>query len=200
VGSTRGARPLLAISEGVNMSLASFLLGSGLRRVIFRRVPPAIRKQKPRIEQLESRELLSGFHLDFGTATSPVAAGYTRMALAAYNPTTGYGWGSPPGLSAYNKTTSNALTRDGHTGTNSTFKVDVANGIYQVTATLGHPTALRDKVDVLAEGILEAAGVTTAAGQFRQVTFQVGVNDGQLSLQFIDRGGKEPKFLAPARA
>jgi hypothetical protein len=125
------------------MSFGSFLLGSGLRRVISRRVQPATRKHKPRIEQLECRELLSGLplHLDFGTATSPVAAGYTQMKLAAYNSTTGYGWASLAGLTAYNSKLSNALIRDGQTGTNSTFLVNVANGTYQVTATLGHPTA-----------------------------------------------------------
>ncbi|HKB36363.1 MAG TPA: hypothetical protein VKD72_07915, partial [Gemmataceae bacterium] len=78
------------------------------------------------LEQLESRDLPSfALHLDFGTLTSPVAAGYTPMPLTSYAPVPGYGWASTSGLIAYNVNTTDPLTCDGHQGTNAGFKVDL---------------------------------------------------------------------------
>src|SRR5690242_11292863 len=150
------------------MSLASFLLGSSLRRLIGPRARPATRTRRPRLEPLESRDLPSTapLHRGFGTPRSPVAAAYTRAGRAGYDPSAGYGWASLAGLTAYNLKARGALTRDGVRGPSGLFEVDLADGTYQVTATLGHGHARRGKVDVLAGGELEAAGVTSKPGRF----------------------------------
>src|SRR5262245_47803902 len=101
-------------------------------------------RQRPaglRLEQLESRDLLSAYHLDFGTVNngvpSPVAPGYVGVALTAYSPSVGYGWDNLTGLSATDRGTSDPLTRDFHSGPDGTFLIDLPNGTYDVSPTLG---------------------------------------------------------------
>ena len=87
--------------------------------------------------ELEPRLLLTSYHFDLGTATSPCATGYTAVPVVAYSAALGYGWLSTSGISAIDRGTSNPLTRAFHSGTSGTFEVAMPNGTYQVTPTLG---------------------------------------------------------------
>src|SRR5436190_1049546 len=119
-------------------------------RRVKRHLPAAARLG---VERLEDREVpAASYSLDLGTATSPVESGYTPFAPNAYNPSVGYGWQSLSGISAFNRTTGTALTRDGHLGTDATFLVNLPDGNYQVTATLGDADFARDNVAIFAEG------------------------------------------------
>src|SRR5262249_50227600 len=82
------------------------------------RKPPASSRRRLLIEELEARELLSATSLllDFGTASSPAADGYTAFPLLAYSAARGYGWTSLTALSAQDNGGADALTRDNHSG------------------------------------------------------------------------------------
>ena len=76
------------------------------------------------------------------------------------------------------------LTADG------TFVVDVPNGTYSVTVSLGDlGSTARDQMAVYLEGT-QVDTVTTAARSVATETYQVTVADGQLTLRLQDQGGK----------
>ena len=122
---------------------------------------------------------------DFGTGISPVEAGYTRVhSDTSYDLSQGYGWTSRP----YEKDrgSAGALTRDfnyvvGGASGAKTFAVDLPNGLYSVTATLGDASRSQPDQMLLLEGVLVET-VTTAAGEFFTQTYPVEVSDGQLNL------------------
>src|SRR5438132_848807 len=59
---------------------------------------------KLHVEALEDRALLSAWHFDFGTPTSPAAAGYTAVPVVLYDANVGYGWQSVTGITDFNGT------------------------------------------------------------------------------------------------
>jgi hypothetical protein len=140
------------------------------------------------LEELEPRRLLSSYHFDFGTATSPVAKGYTGVPLVAYTPQQGYGWASLTGLSAVNEATGQALTGDFHTGADGTFLVDLPNGSYDVMPSLGDALAAHT-VNLWAQGATLATNLTSAAGQYIHPTYRVTVTTGQLQLRIQGAAG-----------
>jgi subtilisin family serine protease/fibronectin type 3 domain-containing protein len=133
--------------------------------------------------------------LDFGTTTSPVADGYTRVLYSeTYDSGVGYGWlpgGSRAGLDRYS---ADPLTRDFNYTPAGTFVVDVANGNYDVTVTLGDALQAHDRMGVFLEGT-KVDTVSTAAGAFATDTYAVSVSDGQLTLLLEDLGGRDPYVM-----
>src|SRR5438105_3974591 len=94
-----------------------------------------------RVELLEDRRLMAtgatSFLFDFGTAVSPVAPGAIAVVpKTLYGPALGYGWATSP-AGATDRGTSDPLTRDFNYGTANTFQVDLPNGLYNVTPTVG---------------------------------------------------------------
>jgi subtilisin family serine protease len=130
---------------------------------------------------------------DFGTTTSPVEAGYIRATpSSAYNATAGYGWDTTSGLDARDRGAPDNLRRDFvFSATNHTFKVDLPNGLYQVTITVGDQWYALENINIYAEGILKTT-IATTAGTFEQTTFTVSITDGQLNLLLNDNGGATP--------
>jgi hypothetical protein len=126
---------------------------------------------------------------DFGTATSPVASGYTRIAGDKYNAATGYGWQSGY-VYTFDRGVGTDLTRDFNYTTLGTFAVDVPNGSYDVTVTLGDTMVAHEQMGVFLEG-LQVDSVTTAKGQIVAKTYRTSVGDGQLTLTLRDLGGPD---------
>jgi fibronectin type 3 domain-containing protein len=127
---------------------------------------------------------------DFGTATSPVAAGYTQVTRNhRYSAATGYGWqlGS---VSDISRGTGTDLTRDVNFTHDATFALDLANGQYDVIATVGDTVLAHDLVGLFFEGG-QFDTITTAGGQIVTRTYRVGVTDGQLNLRLADLGGSD---------
>jgi hypothetical protein len=152
----------------------------------------AQRSCRLKVEELEPRTLpatvlTAPLHFDFGTSTSPVATGYTGVSLTAYTASLGYGWQSLSGLNAVDRGTSDPLTTDFIKGHTATFLVNLPNGTYDITPTLGDALATRDVV-LQAEGQPLVTGLATAAGQFLHPTFRVQVKGGQLSVQLTCPG------------
>ncbi len=147
-------------------------------------------------EQLEQRQMMdASFQFDFEAGSSPVAAGYTPVQLSVYTPTQGFGWQTLNGLVArdYPTASKDALRRDVHIGVRGTFLVDLPNGTYDVTPTLGNPRTYADNVSVFLEG-QRVGRVSTGPGKFAQPTYRVTVTDGQLTLGLVDGSGKGPWF------
>ena len=85
-------------------------------------------------------------------------------------------------------------------GRNATFKVDLPNGTYSITATMGDSGFAHDADDILIGGtsVLGSNLVSNAAGQWTSTTFTTTVTGNTLSLQFLDRGGSDPNFVLNA--
>ena len=126
---------------------------------------------------------------DFGTATSPVETGFTRVTNTDnYSPTIGFGWTG---------TVENALDRGPSlsdverdfvfTRTTANFLLDVPNGNYTVTVRLGDRNAARFDMEVSLEGAVVDL-VDTNAGMFHVMTYTVNVTDGQLDVGFQQLG------------
>lgn len=128
---------------------------------------------------------------DFGTATSPLLAGATRVTeTTAYSAGQGYGWQSGV-IDSRDRgpvSGSNAQTRDLNFTTEGVFAVDLANGSYAVTVQLGDMEYAHDQMGVA----LESGGydsITNAAKQIITKTYNITITDGQLNLRLKDLGG-----------
>jgi hypothetical protein len=139
-----------------------------------------------------------GGYFDFGTTVSPVEPGYVGVSLRTYSSTTGYGWLSTSALTARDRATTNPLTRDFNSGRDGTFLVNLVDGNYTVTVTLGDAKALHDDESIYAQGLLIASGLTTQAGQYLSKSFSVQVANGQLALRIVDMGGSTNTFALDA--
>ena len=142
-------------------------------------------------------ELMHGFvkadalaRFDFGNATSPVAANYTKVTGGdRYDAAVGYGWQTGSVYSL--ERGSEPLTGDFNYTAEATFAIDLPNGEYDVIATMGEAIVSHDQMGVFLEGV-QVDSVTTAAGQFAVNTYRASVSDGQLSVGFRDLGGSNP--------
>ncbi len=147
------------------------------------------------LECLESRYAMDASFttakFDFGTATSPLESGYTRVTeRTAFNPTTGFGWTSGS-ISGVDRATGTALTRDFNYTPDGTFVVNVPNGRYQVKATLGDlGSYAHDQVGIYLESVLVDT-VSTAARQVVNRGYEVNVTDQQLTMRLRDLGGSD---------
>jgi YD repeat-containing protein len=131
-------------------------------------------------------------YFDFGTAGSPLAAGYTRVAdTTTYTTTLGYGWSSGTINSADRGASYSDLQRDLNFTTDGSFEVAVADGTYDVTLTVGDAAAfVHDQVAVYLEGA-QYDTLSTAASQILSKTYTVSVADGRLTLRLKDLGGTD---------
>ena len=142
---------------------------------------------------------------DFGTTTSPVAAGFTRVApntvfaspsslrvsaLAA----AGYGWVSGT-IDARDRASGGDLNRDFNFTPLGTFAVNIASGTYDVKMNMGDATGAHDQMGVFIEGS-KFDSATTAVNQFAVKTFRgVTIADGQLTLLLDDEGGADSNVV-----
>ena len=75
-----------------------------------------------------------------------------------------------------------------YTRSSMDFLVDVTNGLYDVTVLMGDESFLQDNMQLSLEGIIVDT-ITTTAGNYHQMTYQVTVSDGQLTLGLTALGG-----------
>lgn len=142
-----------------------------------------------------------GRSYDFGTASSALASGYTRVTESTTYAAGGYGWTDTSGLESRDRTAvSDALRRDFvmHSSAARTFKVDLPNGTYAVTVTMGDNDFAHDNMPVKANGATVLGDVDTAAGAYSVNTFNATVSSGSLSLEFSDAGGSDPTWVVNA--
>jgi hypothetical protein len=142
-----------------------------------------------------------GRFYDFGTPTSPVMPGYTQVTPSnLYAPVSGFGWMLNAGqtVSGVDQASSSApgvypLTRDFNSTASGTFAVDLPNGVYDVTVTLGDALAAHATMTVTMQGELRG-NLSTTAGQFITDTYRVEVRNGQLQVAFAGEGRGQVAF------
>ena len=129
---------------------------------------------------------------DFGPATSPLAASWTRASdQSIYGPATGFGW-LPGSVVTSQDFGGTAPNRDVVDTANGTFAVDLPNGSYRVAVRLGdRGTVGHDLMGVFLQGVLVDT-ITTAPGQILTLSYPVQVTNGQLDVNFQDLGGSDP--------
>jgi hypothetical protein len=140
----------------------------------------------------------AGLYFEFASNNSLAAAGYTKVPVVNYTPTRGYGWLDITGIGWRDRSSTNPLTSNLETATDGTFLVDLPNGAYTVTVSLGDAEELHDNVSLWANGTLLASGLTMAAGQFSQPSYSVQATNGQLAFRIASQGSVNPAFAIDA--
>ncbi|MGI9473517.1 MAG: hypothetical protein ACR2NZ_18390, partial [Rubripirellula sp.] len=131
---------------------------------------------------------------DFGTGSSPLETGHTRVTGATtYNSDRGHGWVGGK-VKALSRNAGSNLSRDLNFKNVATFAVDVPNGTYEVMLTVGDEGAYQHDQQIFLEGELKETVVT---GKHEIVTrsYIVTVNDGQLTILLDGRGGADPNMV-----
>jgi hypothetical protein len=99
----------------------------------------------------------------------------------AFDPALGYGWAANASL--YERNAPSALLRDGHWGSDNTFKVNADNGTYTVNVTLGEANDGVSNISLWVQNDLISNEISTTAGQFVHVSAEAIVTDGQVSIR-----------------
>ncbi|WP_307087530.1 rhamnogalacturonan acetylesterase [Arthrobacter sp. B2I5] len=125
----------------------------------------------------------SNYRFDFGAG--PVEQGYTGVSAAdAYSPERRYGFNTPEHMVNVPAKGSGAGSGAGSdavrflefgTKSSNTFNVDLKEGLYKVTVTLGDTF----RASIAAEGVFQAMNLT---GNGATDSFEIPVTDGQLNL------------------
>ena len=140
-------------------------------------------------------------NFDFGTASSPIASGYTRVTESTTYTSGAHGWTSTANLESRDRSAPDDLKRDFVMNASSAarvFKVDLPNGTYNVTTTIGDQTNAHDNIVVKANGATILGDVDNAAGAFAVNVSAVSVTGSSLSLEFSDAGGSDPSWVVNA--
>jgi fibronectin type 3 domain-containing protein len=143
---------------------------------------------------IEGMRILS-LQFDIGTTDQVVASGYTPVSnYTDYSAAQGYGWSAASSnANSFNYgavSGSTAVTRDGFYASDFTFQVDLPNGSYNVTPTLGDVGPFAHTAQVYVQGALVAT-VTTSAGQVVTPTYVATVSNGHLALELIGVGSDQ---------
>ena len=137
------------------------------------------------LEPLETREMMtaSDWKIDFGTATSPLANGWTRATEnTIYNSTQQFGWKtSAQTLSGDLGASYSDDRRDYVKSANGTFLLDVPRGTYDVTVGILPPVTYVNTA-LYVEGI-PVETVNGTAGQYLEKIYRVNVADEQVDFR-----------------
>jgi PKD repeat protein len=122
---------------------------------------------------------------DFGTATSPVAAGYTQVdASTWYSSQTGYGWTQGTNIQERDYGVGSDLDRDFcfvNPGDYGVLRVDLPYGYYSVLLTTGNAYYdLSQEAFYLQSNLVDT--ISVPAGQWATRTYNLIVTGGYLSL------------------
>ena len=127
---------------------------------------------------------------DFGTDSSPLAAGYARVTPAtAYLPGAGFGW-SAGTIDSRDRSQGSKLTCDFNFTPLGTFVVDLPSGVYDVVVTIGDASGAHDQMGIFLEGS-QVDTVTTAVNEIVTRTYRVTVTGDQLTVGLDDLGGSD---------
>ena len=124
---------------------------------------------------------------DFGTSTSLVEPGYIGISSTdAYNALDGYGWLSGT-ISEFDRGAAfTDLERDLNATEDGTFAVDLPNGVYQVTLTVGDRGADAHDHLIYLEGATTAFVQTNPGEVKTSGPHTVNLTDGQLTIRLED--------------
>ncbi len=133
-------------------------------------------------------------HFDFGPPGSPVATGYTPIAdTTTYTSTLGYGFLVGADLWQFDRGSlagTNSLTEDfvQTDAGGATFLVNVPDGTYDVTPTMGDALWAHDDQGIYLQGV-QVDTINSGANQYVSNTYSVTVTNGQIQFTYKDLGG-----------
>ena len=125
---------------------------------------------------------------DFNTLAATTQAGYIGiLATTIYTAGVGHGWLAQPRSYSLSTPLTGSfadLINDGHrSSTAGTFRVDLANGLYDVHVSMGD-NADHSGLSITANGATALNNITLTRHQIFERSFQVNVTSGQLDLTF----------------
>ena len=133
---------------------------------------------------------LAAWKFDFGTQGSPVETGFAQVTHATtFTAERGFGWNYGT-IGSRDRGVGDALRRDLCFTRTGTFAVTIPNGRYHVTLTMGDASAGHGQMAVFLENV-KVADVSTAGNEFRTLTFDTSVSDGELTVWLNDEGGSD---------
>jgi hypothetical protein len=138
--------------------------------------PPAASGQEP----------APSWRFDFGTPTSQVAAGYSKVTPeSVYSQQTGHGWlpGNQP-VNAVARGAGGVLEHDANLSRGATFRVDVPNDFYAVEALVGD-TVPHDPMTIAVEGGALAELQPPPLGTWTTLSKTIRVEDGHIDVTLI---------------
>jgi hypothetical protein len=136
---------------------------------------------------------LENAFFDFGTATSPVAAGAIRASDATLL-NTSYGWMGAV-LTRDRGASQNDEERDFNMAGDATvFRIYVTNGDYHIALKQGDKDYMHDKMTVKVNGEIMLQDITAAVGQILTNSFDVTVSSKKLDVEF-SRNGSDPNWV-----
>lgn len=134
---------------------------------------------------------------DFGSSTSPVAEGYTRVDNnMLYDKTRGYGLDKV--VSSRDRGTPDDLRRDFINNGSYSFLADVPNGDYYVKIIAGDAIA-SNTTTVSMEGVSQGS-ITSSSGKFSELAKIITVTDGQLNISLGKDGRVNAIEIIPISA
>lgn len=123
----------------------------------------------------------TNFHFDFGGGGT--ASGYTGVsATTGYNKSTGYGFANTGNVKNVSASGGGALSdavQFTNTSWSNTFNVDLPNGLYRVSVTLGNT----NRTSVVMEGMMQIVNMT---GNNATDSILIPITDGQLNIMATD--------------
>jgi hypothetical protein len=138
-------------------------------------------------------------YFDFGTASSPLASGYTRVTESTGFTSGAHGWTNTANLSSRDRTAlADDLKRDfvmNDTSAARVFQVALVNGTYNVGITMGDQDFAHDNMVVKANGTTVLA-FPTLVGGFAVNT--VTECDRRIPLEFSDASGSDQSWVVNA--
>jgi hypothetical protein len=135
---------------------------------------------------------------DFGTTSSKVEGGFTRVSQkTTFTGTATFGWSSGT-IKTADRGTGTYLNRDINYTTDGTFTVTAPDGTYKVSLLLGDQKSAHDDVSVAIEGSTLETDIDTLKGELVWKTYTVEVSDGQLNFRLRDAGGGTDPYAAIA--
>ncbi|MDQ6417971.1 GDSL-type esterase/lipase family protein [Paenibacillus sp. LHD-117] len=134
---------------------------------------------------------ISEYRFDFGSGNA--AEGYTQVdAKRAYVEGNGYGFADTSLAQDENRETGNALTEDFTRVNGTSFLVEMKPANYRVTMTIGDAQEATN-AGVVAEQMTKLPIATVAAGEFKEITYDIALIDGVFNFEF---SGNTPKINA----
>lgn len=147
--------------------------------------------QRPGIADDSDGNVVRSF--DMGTDDSPVDPDGVRVTSdTSFTESRGYGWEAAP--QAKDQGRANDVERDFAYASELDFLVDLPDGSYDVTVTVGDRGDLHQNMRISLNGYAQET-LTTAPGQVLSRTYRVNLLDTRLRVTLSDVGGENPHAL-----
>lgn len=147
----------------------------------------------------------SKYNFDFGTSSSPLRTGWTRISENTNTGVVSWSGATPVSLDRGATRGVNEINRDMVVGSDAaTLNLNVGSGTWRVILNMGDSAVARDKMMVKVEGETIYDNINATAGEFVYVSqgqawsvgtvFDVVVEDDVMNVELSDQGGSDPEW------